>query len=68
MLLMATQPDSLVMHVCACMHSIEQTAACKQGQKWCIITSELALASDFDTQHAVATAAALIHLGLCAVP
>ena len=32
------------------------------------VTSEFAVASDFDTQHAVATAASLIHLGLCAVP
>ncbi len=33
-----------------------------------IPTCELALASDLDAQHAVAAAAALIHLGLCAVP
>lgn len=33
-----------------------------------VLTSELALAPDFDTQHAVAAAAALIHLGLSTVP
>ena len=33
-----------------------------------MLTRQLALASDLDTQHAVAAAAALIHLGLGAMP
>ena len=31
-------------------------------------TCEFALPPDLDTQHAVAAAAAVVHLGLCAVP
>lgn len=50
----------------AFMHCTGKMQPLQRGAK--AVTSELAVASDFDTQHAVAAAAALVHLGLCAVP
>ena len=47
---------------------IKERAADDEEEAWRMLTGKLALASDLDTQHAVAAAAALVHLGLGAVP